>query len=613
MRGGFAHLWRNNDDPAMAWSTPTSFGNGAGVATDASVIQSNYGNPGNLEMVARINDQLVFLPEVAALWRGLYSRRWRTAWPGRPVALKEPTTMRRHIGTVMLAPLAVCGTSLAASVPAVASGGTVVITSPTAGGVLVDGGTITVQANPGAGSTVVCVVVYLDSKSTQLGYNCAGGPSGSYVITPGFSLTSFAGVHNLIATLDESDSTTDTSPAIQVVIDPGEFRGVTPYRELDTRYGTGLYQVGGNYSPTAPVPANGTLRLAVSGGGIPSSGVAALALNVTVADPTSGGFITAFPDGQSRPIASNLNFAGGQVIANLVTLGTSGGFYDVDLYNGSPGSVDLIADVVGYYTDGSTDGSDSAGRLHGLVPARLLDTRYGTGGVTGPIAGGGAISFQVSGQGPVPSSGVSGVVLNLTETGSTSAGFFTAWPSDSGQPLASSLNFPPQATVPNLVELPLGPSGRVSIFNGSPGSAQAVADVVGYFTDSTAPASLAGLYTPLVPSRILDTRYGRGAPQGPVGARATLPLQVTGVGGVPSGGASSVIVNVTVTDTQQGGYLTVFPGNATQPLASNLNFTAGQTVPNLVTTALSQTGGVNLYNGSDGSTDLVADVQGFYS
>jgi hypothetical protein len=82
---------------------------------------------------------------------------------------------------------------------------------------------------------------------------------------------------------------------------------------------------------------------------------------------------------------------------------------------------------------------------------------------------------------------------------------------------------------------------------------------------------------------------------------------------VPAGGTSSVVLNVTVTDTQDGGYLTAYPADAAQPLASNLNFSAGQTVPNLVATALSHSGGVDLYNGSNGSTDIIADVQGFYS
>jgi hypothetical protein len=68
----------------------------------------------------------------------------------------------------------------------------------------------------------------------------------------------------------------------------------------------------------------------VTGGGIPTSGVYALALNVTVADPTSSGFITVYPDGQSRPIASNLTYSAEQIVANLVTVGASSGFYDVD-------------------------------------------------------------------------------------------------------------------------------------------------------------------------------------------------------------------------------------------------------------------------------------------
>lgn len=60
-KGGFAHYWRNNDDSALPWYGPFNFGSTTGVLYEAvTLIQSNFGNPGNLELVARSGDQLVF-------------------------------------------------------------------------------------------------------------------------------------------------------------------------------------------------------------------------------------------------------------------------------------------------------------------------------------------------------------------------------------------------------------------------------------------------------------------------------------------------------------------------------------------------------------------------
>jgi hypothetical protein len=58
--GGLAHMWRNNDDPARPWSAPTPFGLGTGTYTTVSMTQSNFGDPGNLEVVAQTGNLLAF-------------------------------------------------------------------------------------------------------------------------------------------------------------------------------------------------------------------------------------------------------------------------------------------------------------------------------------------------------------------------------------------------------------------------------------------------------------------------------------------------------------------------------------------------------------------------
>ena len=136
-----------------------------------------------------------------------------------------------------------------------------------------------------------------------------------------------------------------------------------------------------------------------------------------------------------------------------------------------------------------------------------------------------------------------------------------------------------------------------------------MADVAGYYLAGT--ASAPGTFTSLAPVRVLDTRVGNGAPVGPVAARGTLRLQVAGRAGVPSSGVSAVVLNVTVTQPATGGYVTVFPDGTAQPNASNLNFVAGQTVPNLVVVKLGPNGMADLTNYSAGATHLIADLAGY--
>ncbi|MGH9266474.1 MAG: hypothetical protein ACRD1D_17455, partial [Acidimicrobiales bacterium] len=122
---------------------------------------------------------------------------------------------------------------------------------------------------------------------------------------------------------------------------------------------------------------------------------------------------------------------------------------------------------------------------------------------------------------------------------------------------------------------------------------------------------LGALFSTLVPSRILDTCLGQGAPAARVGPASNLSVQVTGRGGVPATGVSAVVLNVTVTEPTAGSYLTAWPAGESRPRASNLNYAAGQTVPNLVTVKVGAGGAIDLYNNL-GSAHVIADVAGWY-
>jgi hypothetical protein len=258
------------------------------------------------------------------------------------------------------------------------------------------------------------------------------------------------------------------------------------------------------------------------------------------------------------------------------------------------------------------------GRYHALVPARILDTRDGTGGSASPLGGHASRAVQVTGQGGVPSTGVSAVVLNVTVTNPSEPSYLTVWPTGLPRPEVSSLNWgwsPTGYAVPNLVQVAVGVGGQVSIYNAA-GSADVIFDVAGYVAAPLESPGGDGFYTPVVPQRVLDTRDGTGGvPVSAVGPGGTVSVRVNGQAAVPTTGVSAVVLNVTVTGSTAPSYLTAWPTGVAQPVASNLNFSAGQTVANRVVVQVGSNGTpgwVSFYNAA-GSVHVIADVGGWFS
>ncbi|MEZ5234574.1 MAG: DUF1501 domain-containing protein [Acidimicrobiales bacterium] len=365
---------------------------------------------------------------------------------------------------------------------------------------------------------------------------------------------------------------------------PGELVATTPNRRLDTRIGQGVPSPG-------PLGAGQAVDVLVAGtGDVPASGTLAAVMNVTAVVPSSGGYLTVWPTGEERPYASSLNFQPGDVVPNLVVckVGRKG---MVSVYNAA-GQTDVVADVVGYIRQAT----DTA--LIPTQPVRLLDTRDGAG----PVGAGGEVALTVVG-GAIPGGGVGSVVLNVTATGATADTFLTVYPDGQGRPWSSNLNVRAGQTVPNLVVAKVGDGGRVRIFNAA-GTTHVVVDLLGY---TVAAGGAGGRVVAVSPARVLDTREA--VHGGPVHGGVIRRVQLAGLGGLP-GGCSGVVANVTVTGPTADGYLTVWPAHLARPLASNLNFGPGQTVPNLVVAAVSPEGAVNLF-APFGSCHVIIDVVGY--
>jgi hypothetical protein len=142
--------------------------------------------------------------------------------------------------------------------------------------------------------------------------------------------------------------------------------------------------------------------------------------------------------------------------------------------------------------------------------------------------------------------------------------------------------------------------------------AHLVVDVAGWFPT---PTSAAPPFGGVRPARVLDTRQPNSTVDGlGAGLGATVPggvveVTVAGRGGVPVN-AGAVTLNVTVVSPSSDGFATVYPCGQPVPIASNLNYRAGDVVPNSVVTRVGAEGGVCIF--ADASTELLVDVTGWF-
>ncbi|MEO6413098.1 MAG: hypothetical protein ABIO48_10985 [Pedococcus sp.] len=373
------------------------------------------------------------------------------------------------------------------------------------------------------------------------------------------------------------------------------FRPLDPARLLDTRAAIGV--------PTTSRPAAGaTVTVQVTGrGGVPATGVSAVVLTVTATAAGGAGFVTAYAGGMPRPGTANLNLDhSGQTISNqvVVPVGPTG---TVSLYTKGP--VHLIADVAGWFQPALTA---TAGRYSPLTPARLMDTRSGA-----VPAAGSTRTLLVAGRGGVPASGAAAVVLNITGTGALGAGYVTAYPGTSSRPTASNLYLEKAGQTRAVhATVRLGSDGTVKLFTSR--GTDLVIDVAGWYTGASGATSTTGLFVPVTPTRLFDTRG-----DDPLSAGAARSWSIATGAPLPLRDVGAAVLNVTAVQASSAGYVTVFPSGATRPVASSLNIErSGQVIPNLVTTSLPRvadpfrTGSAAFYASTQ--THLVTDVFGWY-
>lgn len=240
----------------------------------------------------------------------------------------------------------------------------------------------------------------------------------------------------------------------------GHLVPVTPTRVLDTRTGLGTAKV--------RVPAGGSVDLPVAGAGIvPATGASAVALSLSAATPSAGGWLTAHPTGAARPVTAHLRFDPAASMSGMVVsrLGSGG---KVTIH--STAQTDLLVDVVGWFKTG--------GDHVGVTPTRLLDSRTGLGAPTGRVAAGGTVSVPVLGRGGVPTVGVRAVSLTVTPIAPLATTAVTAYTSGTTRPSPPNVTVTSGSTRVNSVVVPVGADGTVTLHTSA--AAYLVLDVQGY-------------------------------------------------------------------------------------------------------------------------------------
>jgi hypothetical protein len=374
------------------------------------------------------------------------------------------------------------------------------------------------------------------------------------------------------------------------------FVPLTPARVLDTQTGLAARR--------ARVPAHGTITFPVTGrAGVPAARVAAVVLDVSAVAPSRSGYLTVYPAGSPRPSAEAVEFAAGRSMTGLVTVPVVNG--RVAVYNGSAGSVDLTADVVGYDTTAAKTGAllTPVGPVRVLNPARV-DASH-------------ALTLKVAGAGGVPAHGTEAVALDLTVTRPAKGGHLTAYADRTRRPAVTSLSFAAGQQVTELV-IARVTDGKVDLYNASGGTLRLTADAVGYYS------AAGSVFRPVRALRVMDTRTGFGSAGEAILPHAAAKLSPLWNTVIPaSATVTAVLLNVTALGARSAGALTVFrdgplyqdgvtlPNSTSLPGTPNIAFLPGQAQSNLVIVPTS--GLADFYNGSDGNLQLVADLEGYYT
>jgi von Willebrand factor type D domain len=206
--------------------------------------------------------------------------------------------------------------------------------------------------------------------------------------------------------------------------------------------------------------------------GLPAGANGTAILNVAVTNATAETAITLWSSSLARPSVATIEARAGASERNLAFVRLVDGDR-LSVHNRS-GSARVTIDVLAWLGDDT--GFES------IDPHTPLDTAAGVGAPHSKLAAGASVSVPVAGLAGVPNTGVRAVVANLTVRNPTVATDLTVWPTGLVRPTLASLRTASGQIEQNLVVVPLGANGEISVHNLS-GRAHVRLDLVGWFPD----------------------------------------------------------------------------------------------------------------------------------
>jgi hypothetical protein len=241
----------------------------------------------------------------------------------------------------------------------------------------------------------------------------------------------------------------------------GGYAPIDPARVLDTRTGIGGPPgvVSSGTSRTAPV---------ASGAAVPVNATAA-AVSVAVINQTNSGYVKTYATG-TAPGDVRSYFRPGYAESFGAVVPLNSGTFDVSIFGASG---DVVVDVVGYFSPGSTDGDFVA------KPSRIADTRTDTD--LGKIASGATRTIPVTGIEGLPSTGITAVQGQVAVMNATGNGYLKVWPAGTNEPTTSVLNYRSNAATSNSLIANLDFEGAVQVRNVGPSPIDLVFDVQGWY------------------------------------------------------------------------------------------------------------------------------------
>ncbi len=360
-----------------------------------------------------------------------------------------------------------------------------VVDTRQAGGAMSARSTRTVSITPEAGlpaDGISAVVVNLTVVSpTSSGYLTAW-PGGTRPVTSSLNFTAGWTGANMVTVQSAADGSFqiyNSAGRTHVIVDLlgyyfsggtsdvpywGSYHSMRPVRVYDSR-------------ATTAVRAKEFFNLEFDFGA-DNGRVVGLAVNVTVVAPTRSGYLSLYNGWSSGPLSSTLNFTPGATVANMALvnagLNYTTGWTTLGVYNGSGGSVHVVVDVVGVFTNLDLGGL----RFEPVSPHRFIDTRIGIGSAKRPLASGESrmMAAPAAGWGD----GAVAIATNVTTVKPTRSTYLTLWSGSASRPGVSNANVGAGRVIASSALIPLGPTGGFAVYNHA-GAADIVVDAQGVF------------------------------------------------------------------------------------------------------------------------------------